>query len=131
MTSPPDTPRLRGRKKITDQTLLTKQIGRTLRALREAHNYSQEDIATRLGVSYQQIQKYESGKNRVSLEGLLILKELYNIDYEMLFYGVEGSHEDALKQNSGDLDILIKLARLQDRTLKRKIEQVVNILCNN
>lgn len=131
MTSLPDLPRLRGRKKITDQTPLTKQIGRTLRALREAHNYSQEDIATRLGVSYQQVQKYESGKNRVSLEGLLILKELYNIDYEMLFYGVEGSPEDALKRNSGDLNILIKLTRLEDRTLKRKIEQVVDILCDH
>ncbi len=41
-------------------------IGRQIKKHREARNISQKELGSVLGVSYQQIQKYESGKNRIS-----------------------------------------------------------------
>lgn len=41
-------------------------IGGRLRALRNMKDMSQEELGTALGVSFQQIQKYEKGMNRVS-----------------------------------------------------------------
>ena len=42
-----------------------KYIGQRIREARLARGLSQEDLANMIGTSYQQIQKYENGKNRV------------------------------------------------------------------
>jgi transcriptional regulator with XRE-family HTH domain len=41
-------------------------IGARVRARRRSLNMSQSDLADRLGVSFQQVQKYERGANRIS-----------------------------------------------------------------
>ena len=41
-------------------------IGKRMRELRNANNISQVELGRELGVSFQQIQKYEKGVNRVS-----------------------------------------------------------------
>src|SRR5487761_1538615 len=41
-------------------------IGERLRVAREAYNISQEVLANALGVTFQQVQKYEKGTNRIS-----------------------------------------------------------------
>jgi transcriptional regulator with XRE-family HTH domain len=40
---------------------------------------SQTDMAAKLGVTFQQIQKYEKGTNRVGAGRLLIISELLNV----------------------------------------------------
>lgn len=51
-------------------------IGARLRRARKEAGLSQQTIATRLGISFQQVQKYERGINRIPLHHLLIcLKE--------------------------------------------------------
>jgi len=42
------------------------QVGHKVRIARAAKNYSQEKLAHILGVSFQQVQKYEKGTNRIS-----------------------------------------------------------------
>ena len=46
------------------------EIGRRIRAQRLSRSMSQEDLADRLGVAFQQLQKYERGENRVSASRL-------------------------------------------------------------
>ena len=41
-------------------------VGEQLRRMRHLRNISQEKLAAALGVSFQQVQKYERGANRVS-----------------------------------------------------------------
>ena len=45
-----------------------KQIGIEIRRIREARGISQMELAEQVGVSFQQIQKYEKGINRISVE---------------------------------------------------------------
>ena len=45
-------------------------IGQRMRQLREAAGLSQSDVGACLNVSYQQVQKYERGSNRISIEKL-------------------------------------------------------------
>ena len=42
-------------------------IGKQVRYLREIKGVTQQTLANAIGVSFQQIQKYETGKNRVSV----------------------------------------------------------------
>ena len=46
--------------------LVDKHIGRRIRALRVILGMSQEKLAEALGITFQQVQKYENGTNRVS-----------------------------------------------------------------
>jgi len=56
------------RLKTTDE--MDARIGAGVRARRLALGWSQAELARRVGVTYQQIQKYEAGTNRVSAAAL-------------------------------------------------------------
>ena len=45
-------------------------VGARLRARRKSIGFSQERLATALGISFQQLQKYERGSNRISASKL-------------------------------------------------------------
>jgi transcriptional regulator with XRE-family HTH domain len=45
-----------------------KQIGIEIKRIREARGMSQMELAEEVGVSFQQIQKYEKGINKISVE---------------------------------------------------------------
>lgn len=51
-----------GPKRATDRDA---QIGSRIRAAREAAKVSQTELGAALGVSFQQLQKYEAGANRI------------------------------------------------------------------
>jgi transcriptional regulator with XRE-family HTH domain len=46
-------------------------VGLRLRDFRKAKGYSQSDLAVKLGVTFQQVQKYERGANRISASMLV------------------------------------------------------------
>lgn len=50
-----------------------KGLGARIRRHRQQAGLSQADLGEKLGVSYQQVQKYERGANRVSVETLVRL----------------------------------------------------------
>lgn len=54
-------------------TELSQKIANKLVELREQFNMSQRDFAERIGVSFQQYQKYEKGKDRLSMERAVLL----------------------------------------------------------
>ena len=47
-----------------------KYAGEALRKMRQSKGVSQESLAESLGITFQQIQKYESGRNRISVSKL-------------------------------------------------------------
>ncbi len=54
-------------------------IGFNLYAIRKIKGFSQEDIGGILGVTYQQIQKYEDGHSRIDTSNLYILSQNLNV----------------------------------------------------
>lgn len=47
------------------------RIGKMIAALRRHRGLTQSDMAEQLNISFQQIQKYEKGRNRISLSRFL------------------------------------------------------------
>jgi DNA-binding XRE family transcriptional regulator len=60
-------------------------IGARMREQRFALSMSQERLGQELGVSFQQIQKYESGKNRVSAARLFVICKALNVSLSSMF----------------------------------------------
>ena len=65
-----------------------KHVGRRLRMRRLMLNKSQSDIANALGLTFQQVQKYEKGSNRVSAGRLQALCAILQVPMSFFFEGL-------------------------------------------
>ena len=64
-------------------------VGRTIRALRLSKGISQGALGRRLGVSFQQVQKYENGTNRVGAGRLAQIALALDVPMGALLQGVQ------------------------------------------
>ncbi len=70
-------------------------LGRRIRRIRVERKLTQEELAERLGISCQQLQKYESGINRVSAVRLVDLARVLNVGVAALATDVQGEQSSA------------------------------------
>ncbi|MCR5878061.1 helix-turn-helix domain-containing protein [Phenylobacterium sp. J367] len=80
-------------------------IGARIRTRRRQLGLSQTDLAEKLGVSFQQVQKYERGANRVAASTLIAAAEALGATVSSLV------GEDPSGRDSGDDEIFRALAR--------------------
>ncbi|WP_374377427.1 helix-turn-helix domain-containing protein [Dongia sp.] len=71
-------------------------VGRRLHTRRTQLGLSQERLAKAIGLTFQQIQKYETGINRVSSSRLFDLARALEIDVTYFFSGIENGLADAV-----------------------------------
>ena len=62
-----------------------KFVGAKVRMARLNENLSQTELAEKLGITFQQVQKYESGKNRISASRLYDIAHIVNSDVAYFF----------------------------------------------
>lgn len=86
--------------------LIDKHVGRRLRDRRRGLDLSQQDIANILSISYQQVQKYESGQNRVSAGRLYLLAHIMKTDVSHFYEGLPAGDE-ILSGRITDMDLII------------------------
>ncbi|MEI6985204.1 MAG: helix-turn-helix transcriptional regulator [Rhodospirillaceae bacterium] len=72
-------------------------VGQRLRELRMLAGLSQGDLAGSIGLTFQQLQKYEKGVNRISASKLYMLSQHLNVSISALFSELD-------PQLSGDSD---------------------------
>lgn len=60
-------------------TPLDEIIGANIIALRKQNSHTEKSLAERIGVSFQQVQKYERGKNRIPISRLFQIANLYGL----------------------------------------------------
>ncbi len=63
-------------------------IGGNIAHMRKSRGISQQAIANLLDVSFQQLQKYENGTNRISADKLHVLKLYFKVRYRDFFIGL-------------------------------------------
>ena len=69
--------------------MIDSQIGKRLRNRRVARGMTQSDLAEKLDLSYQQLQKYETAGNRISAGRLWQIAKILEVDPSYFFEGVE------------------------------------------
>jgi transcriptional regulator with XRE-family HTH domain len=70
-----------------------REVGLRIRTLRISRRMSQTDLGTRLGVTFQQVQKYENGVNRVSAGRLRRVAEIFAVPLTSFFAPAKPSDE--------------------------------------
>ena len=68
---------------------VNRRFGERLRFCRERAGKSQSDVGTALGVSFQQIQKYENGTTSISLNRIFDFADTIGISMSSLFEGLD------------------------------------------
>ena len=115
------------------------EIGRKIRALRLEQGLSQSGLAEGIGLTFQQVQKYEKGANRVSAGRLQQIADKLNVPV-MFFYGGMGAKPKgkdqrdgslALLQSKGAIRLLRDYAAIKTRTTKYALVTLAESLSKN
>ena len=64
-------------------------LGKKLKFFRKMRGLSQGKVASQLDLTFQQFQKYESGRDRVSASKIYGLAKILNVDIKDFFEGLE------------------------------------------
>lgn len=65
-------------------------VGKRVRHRRWLVGMTQQQLAEQVGIKFQQIQKYETGANRVSASRLWDIAKSLQVDISFFFEGIEG-----------------------------------------
>lgn len=105
------------------------RLGLRVRDLRIALGLTQAELGQALGVSFQQIQKYESGENRIAASKLLRLSRALGVSVAVLLDGVEAESDDgALVIDSPAVDLLRNYSRIESAELRTRIADLMKQL---
>lgn len=109
-------------------------IGARIRELRNKENLSLVTVAGKLGISYQQLQKYESGSNRISGGRLQELAEILEVPVREFFIPAAHSEPDALSRdaviNAQAREIATYFLKIKVRALRQEALNFVASLVN-
>lgn len=81
---------------------------------------SQTDVAKELNLSFQQIQKYEIGSNRIAASRLYELARILNVPTSYFFEGLDTPDEGS-ENNDPSMEIVAAIASIRDDTVKSRI----------
>lgn len=71
-------------------------VGRKLKTLRLLRGLTQTDVAKALNISFQQVQKYELGRNRISASKLHEVAKILHVAPAHFFEGLDGTPDASL-----------------------------------
>ncbi len=69
-------------------------IGNKIYALRLANGKSRQELADSIGVTHQQLQKYEKGINRISAGRLALIANALNKTVEYFYEGLDSANKE-------------------------------------
>lgn len=107
----------------TSQIVSSKEIGAKIRSRRREMGLSQEQLAELLDVTYQQVQRYENGSNRLSVERIQQIAAVMIIPLDYFFGSptTETCADGNAKYLAGDESLLLtsfrRISNQNDRQL--------------
>ena len=111
-------------------------VGLRITALRKARGLSQTALGQAVGVTFQQVQKYEKGQNRVGAGRLRDIAHLLEVPVSA-FFDEEGGAERAgadvfgFLRAPGAMDLLRAFATVEDDAVRREIVGLVRAIARS
>jgi transcriptional regulator with XRE-family HTH domain len=107
------------------------QVGAAIRARRLMAGMSQGVLAQKLGVTFQQIQKYEKGVNRIGAGRLPLIAKIFDMEIGDLFQEQASASENGgavptkLVTDTATVRLLTAYASIENRAIRRNISDLV------
>ena len=81
-------------------------VGKRVRHRRWLIGMTQQQLAQQVGIKFQQIQKYETGANRISASRLWDIAEALDVPVSFFFEGLEETQKPASEKKSVPADLM-------------------------
>ena len=112
-----------------------RHVGERVRQRRTLLGLTQEQLATALEISYQQIQKYETGANRISAGRLFEIAQKLDTEVGYFFQGLEPDGETGVLPHGGRNRTTIELVRnfneIDDPIVRNAVSGLIRSLNDN
>ena len=127
-------PEGRGRRKADAPHPVDLHVGSRVRSRRAELGMSQEKLASELGLTFQQVQKYERAANRISASRLYYMSKVLGVDVPYFYEGYAESggisgfaespvatFESDLLQRPETIELVEAFYRIENPTLRRQM----------
>lgn len=108
----------------------SREIGEKIKRRRRELGISQEGLAEILGVTYQQVQRYENGTNKLNVENLQIVADALSVPVSYFFEGEKPlmlSEKSASYLPSDEIKLLRYFRKIKSSASKNTVIQVARI----
>jgi len=110
-------------------------VGCRVRLLRKCQGMSQTELANAIGLTFQQVQKYEKGTNRISASKLFEIAQALNVEVAALFADAAASNASATSEadesmvpKRTNLQIVRTLSHVRNARVQRKVLELISAL---
>lgn len=108
-------------------------VGSAIQRRRKMLGMSQTQLANALGVSFQQIQKYERGANRISASRLFDVSQHLEVPVSYFFHGFadaepKGGSNGNLPTTVEDIALARDIAAITDAALRKNVVALIKAL---
>jgi len=115
-------------------TRVDEYVGERIRSRRTELGLTQEELANSLKISYQQVQKYETGANRVSAGRLFEIAQRLHVDMAYFFDGLKDTLESKPMEHGGKNRSTIELVRnfsdIEDTTIRSAVAGLIKSIAS-
>jgi transcriptional regulator with XRE-family HTH domain len=106
-------------------------VGQRLKQLRILRGMTQTDVADGLNISFQQVQKYELGRNRISASKLFELSHILKVAPSYFFDGLDAGNTAPQVLDEEATKIASMLTRIKDDRLRGQIRSFITEIANS
>ncbi len=106
---------------MTARNPIDLHVGRRVRMRRMLIGMSQTELASRLGLTFQQVQKYEKGINRIGASRLFEISKILRVQPAYFFEGLDGEPLSSDEPPATEED-LMSLEALQTIATRQGVE---------
>jgi transcriptional regulator with XRE-family HTH domain len=112
---------------------IDQHVGERIRLRRTERGLTQEQLAAVLGVSYQQVQKYETGANRISAGRIYEIARKLGVEVGYFFDGLDDGEAAAAPLDHGGrqrsaIELVRKFAQIEDPEIRAAIAGLVKTI---
>jgi transcriptional regulator with XRE-family HTH domain len=117
---------MRSRVKARRATPADAEVGKRIRARRLELGLTQTQLGEKIGVTFQQLQKYEQGANRIGAGRLVRAAEALNLQVGDFFVGVSGDSDSQFlcKMEKDELRLLRAFDAIPNKHVRRLLVEL-------
>lgn len=105
-------------------------VGRNIRLVRESRGLSQRQLAELIGVTFQQVQKYETAADRISASRLAETARALRCSIAKLFAGVDVGVKKTTGYSAAALKVAADFDRIASAKQRAEAERLIETLAS-
>ena len=101
-------------------------VGTKIRLTRASRGISQQQLSEMLKISFQQLQKYERGINRISASRLWEVSQSLGVKVSYFFYGADGEEGQEIEEiSTRTIELATQINQISNEAVKNQIVALI------